>query len=98
MSAPAKARLSSVANSIRLLRLQDEVLALLANYGEVLSKRFDETRVTIHCRIPQRALSRLLEHGTTVRPHGGNGQPVANGDGLSNGRQGLGSPRANGAA
>jgi GTP-binding protein HflX len=46
------------------------LLALLANYGEVLSKRYTDSRVIVHCRIPQRALGHLRSADTYIRPHG----------------------------
>jgi GTPase len=50
------------------------LLAHLAAHGEVLSKQFSETRVLVHCRIPRRQLTLLLDDETTVRPHRLNGQ------------------------
>jgi GTPase len=41
--------------------------ALLAAHGEVLSKRYDESRVVIHARVPQRAIAHLYGPDTTVR-------------------------------
>ncbi|MFV1963783.1 MAG: GTPase HflX [Pirellulaceae bacterium] len=46
-----------------------KLMAFLAAHGEVLSKRFDNRRVTIHCRVPQKYLGRIDEPGTEVRPH-----------------------------
>jgi GTPase len=45
------------------------LLAWLAAHGEVLSQRFSERRVLVHCRLPPRALAHIHEEGTTVRPH-----------------------------
>ncbi len=45
------------------------LLAYLAAHGEVLSKQFSETRVIIHCRIPQKHLSNISDEQTIVRPH-----------------------------
>jgi len=58
-----------------------KLLAFLAAHGEVLSKRFDENRVTIHCRIPRHYLVRIQEPNTTVREHPLNGRalPSVNG-------------------
>ncbi len=47
-----------------------KLLALLASHGEVLSKRYTDTRVIVHCRIPQKALVHLLGPDTQIRPHG----------------------------
>ena len=43
------------------------LLAYLARNGEILSKRFDEERVTVHCRLPRRYAGAISEEGTTVR-------------------------------
>ena len=56
-----------------------KLMAYLATHGEVLSKRFSATRVTLHCRLPQKCLGRLHEPGTIVRPHQDNGRPSAAG-------------------
>ncbi len=68
------------------------LLALLASHGEVLSKRYTETQVIVHCRIPERALGHLRLEDAEIRPHGqatpentngavheggGNGKPVS---------------------
>jgi GTP-binding protein HflX len=45
------------------------LLAYLAAHGEVLSKKYHENRVTVHCRIPKGFLGRINEDGTVVRPH-----------------------------
>jgi hypothetical protein len=55
------------------------LLATLARHGEVLSKRYTDSRVIVHCRIPQRALGHLHAEAAAIRPHGraeadGNGQ------------------------
>jgi len=50
-----------------------KLMAYLAAHGEVLSKRYTDTRVTIHCRIPQKYLGRIDESQATIRPHEGNG-------------------------
>ncbi|MBP90408.1 MAG: GTPase HflX [Planctomycetaceae bacterium] len=50
-----------------------KLMAYLSAHGEVLSKRFTDTRVTIHCRIPQKYLGRIDNSQTTIRPHEGNG-------------------------
>lgn len=69
------------------------LLAYLAAYGEVLSQRFNDSRVVVHCRISQRHLGRLNEPGVVVRPHSnGNGQVGRNQSMSSNGtlERGLG--------
>ena len=60
------------------------LLAMLANHGEVLSKRYTDTHVIVHCRIPERAMGHLRFDGTQIRPHrvptdGGNGAGGENG-------------------
>jgi GTP-binding protein HflX len=53
-----------------------KLMAYLAAHGEVLSKRFTDTRVTIHCRIPEKYLGRIEAPNTTVRAHEGNGHGI----------------------
>ncbi len=43
--------------------------AYLAAHGEVLSKRYHDSRVVIHCRIAQNHLGRINEESTIVREH-----------------------------
>ncbi len=50
------------------------LLAYLAAHGEVLSKRYADGRVIVHCRISQRHLGRIGPTEAVVRPHEGNGQ------------------------
>ena len=45
------------------------LMAFLAANGEILSRNFEGNRVTIHCRIPQKALGRIHEPNTTIRNH-----------------------------
>ena len=45
------------------------MLAYLAAHGEVLDRQYDDDRVMIHVRLPQRHLGPLHEEGTTFRPH-----------------------------
>ena len=49
------------------------LLAWLASHGEVLSKQYSDSRVTVHCRLPEQALGAIREEGTEVRPHRVNG-------------------------
>ncbi len=49
------------------------LMAYLAAHGEVMSRRFNDTRVIIHCRLPQKHLGRVSEPGTVVRRHETNG-------------------------
>ncbi len=46
-----------------------KLMAYVAAHGEVLSKRYNEARVVIHCRMPEKFLGRINEPGTDVRPH-----------------------------
>lgn len=55
------------------------LLAFLAAFGEILSRRYQDNRVTVHVRLPERHLGRLREGGVDVRPHAGNGLAAANG-------------------
>lgn len=52
------------------------LMAYLAAHGEILSRRFDERRVILHCRIPQKYLGRIAEAGTVVRPRDGAAVPA----------------------
>ena len=44
-----------------------KLMAFLSAHGEVLSKRFTDSRVTLHCRLPQKFLSRIYEPGTVIQ-------------------------------
>lgn len=46
-----------------------KLMAFLSAHGEVLSRRFNGTRVTLHCRLPQKYVGRIADEDTTVRPH-----------------------------
>ncbi|HRX82133.1 MAG TPA: hypothetical protein P5307_23865, partial [Pirellulaceae bacterium] len=50
-----------------------KLMAFVAAHSDVLSKRFTDTKVTIHCRIPQKYLGRISESEATIRPHESNG-------------------------
>ncbi len=45
------------------------LLAYLAAHGEVLGRQYDNDRVTVHVRIPQRHLGPLHQEGTAFRTH-----------------------------
>jgi GTPase len=45
------------------------LLAYLAARGEVFSKRFHDSRVTVHCRIPKEHLERIRHELFSVQPH-----------------------------
>jgi GTP-binding protein HflX len=51
------------------------LMAYLEAHGEVLSKKYQQTRAIVHCRIPQRYLGRIEEDGIVIRRHVGNGGP-----------------------
>jgi GTPase len=59
------------------------LLAYLAAHGEVLSRRYQENRVVVHCRLPRRFVGRVEDDGGQVRPHG-NGQAEKAADGKRN--------------
>ncbi len=45
------------------------LMAYLAAHGEVLSKRYHDSRVVIHCRIPSHHLQRIESGSVEIRPH-----------------------------
>ena len=45
------------------------LMALLADKGEVLSTRYDETTVTIHCRLPSRYVGSINREEASVEPY-----------------------------
>ena len=45
------------------------LLAWLGRYGEVLSRRFTDDRVFVHCRVPAALLGRITSDEAVVRPH-----------------------------
>ena len=45
------------------------LMAYLANHGEVLSKKYADSRVIVHCRMPRQYLGRIDENGVVVHPH-----------------------------
>jgi len=70
-----------------------KLLAQLSSYGEVLSKRYTDNRVIVHCRIPERAMGHLRHIDTSIRPHRQNGTAETNGaaqhdEAASNGKHG----------
>ena len=46
------------------------LMAYLSAHGEVLSRKYHNDRVIVHCRVPQRYVGRIEEDGIVVRPHG----------------------------
>ncbi len=55
------------------------LMAYLAANGEVLSKQYNDSSVTMHCRLPQQVARQIRSDEAVVRPHrgNGNGQPRA---------------------
>ncbi len=51
------------------------LLAYLASAGEILSKRFDEQRATVHCRLSLEALGRIHDADTVIRPYRASDEP-----------------------
>jgi GTP-binding protein HflX len=49
------------------------LMAYLAAHGEVLSRRFDGSRVTLHCRLPEKYVGRITDPTATIRRHSGSG-------------------------
>jgi GTP-binding protein HflX len=45
------------------------LMAYLAAHGEVLSKKYHDSRVVVHCRIPSQHLGRIQDGSLGVRPH-----------------------------
>lgn len=45
------------------------LMAYLARHGEVLSQRFSDSRVVIHCRLPQEALGKIDPKEANITPH-----------------------------
>ena len=53
------------------------LLAYLSAHGEVLSQRYSESRVVIHCRLAQKHLGQLRDDQAVIRPHSnGNGHAI----------------------
>ncbi|QDU93671.1 GTPase HflX [Lignipirellula cremea] len=46
-----------------------KLLAYLAEHGEVFSRRFDDTHMVIHCRLPEKNLGRIDPKTVVVRPY-----------------------------
>lgn len=45
------------------------LMAYLAAHGEILGRRYNGDRATLHCRLPQKYVGRLVSPDTIVRPH-----------------------------
>lgn len=50
------------------------LMAYLSRHGEVLSKRFRDERVTIHCRLPAEFLGKIDESEVVISEHSMNGE------------------------
>jgi len=79
------------------------LMALLSSHGEVLSKRYTDSRVVVHCRIPQRAMGHLRGADAVIRPHGKpgevldlNGSAGGNGNGHAKDMFSVPAPHSNG--
>ena len=46
-----------------------KLMAYLAAHGEVISQRYHENRVVIHCRIPQKYLGRVNDPDVSIEDH-----------------------------
>ncbi len=46
------------------------LMAYLAAQGEIFSKHYQNGRVTIHCRLPQRHLGAIRQEDVQIQPHG----------------------------
>jgi GTP-binding protein HflX len=51
------------------------LLAYLAAHGEILSKQYYDSRVVVHCRVPERYLGRVRDDEAVVRPHQNQAKP-----------------------
>jgi GTPase len=49
------------------------LLAYLAAHGEIFSKQYRDSRVLVHCRLPQEYLSRIQGDSVAIRSHGASG-------------------------
>lgn len=56
-----------------------KLLAYLAAKGEVLSTKYSEETVSVHCRLPQKYLGRITDKDVEIRPHESNGDGATNG-------------------
>ncbi len=54
---------------VELSPCNGRLLAWLDANGEVLSRRFDDDSVTVHCRIPESLVGRIDPSEATIRPH-----------------------------
>jgi GTP-binding protein HflX len=45
------------------------LMAYLAAHGEIMSRSYDGSRATLHCRLPQKILGRIFDSNTEIREH-----------------------------
>jgi GTP-binding protein HflX len=57
------------------------LLSYLAAHGEVLSRRYHDSQVVVHCRLSPRHLGRLHDDRAVIRPHS-NGNGAHNGEAI----------------
>jgi GTP-binding protein HflX len=69
------------------------LLAMLSSHGEVLSKRYTDSRVIVHARIPQRALSHMRGPETEIRPHARPPGDASQANGHAHGENGQQAPK-----
>ena len=79
MSALAGAVSEALSRSFRNVEIETAIdngrlLAYLAAHGEVLSQKYVDSRVLVHCRISQEHLGRIRESEAVVRPCEGKGR------------------------
>ncbi len=56
-----------------------KLMAYLAAHGEILSKRFSNDRVIMHCRLPQKHLGRIRNEAVSITDRATNNQKAKNG-------------------
>jgi len=56
-----------------------KLLAYLSAKGEVLSTKYSEDKISVHCRIPQKYLGRITDDDVEIFAHESNGHTATNG-------------------
>jgi GTP-binding protein HflX len=78
------------------------LLAYLAQHGEILSRTYADDRVSVHCRLPRKALGQISTGNATINLRGvgydlaRNGHAFSNGHSSGNGHSANGSTTSNG--
>lgn len=54
---------------IRMSHGEGKILAFLAAHGEVVSTRYSDEHVAVHCRLPQKYLGRIEHEAIEITPH-----------------------------